>query len=278
MTYFIICIGFCVLYTFVSLIKSIFKKEKKIVGDADRDLIEEKRRRALKKQTNKLGKFLYWKVVDIKNNIKYGKKFNEYGLTMYCGRQGAGKTISMVSYLEEMRWKYPHCLIGTNFGYVGQDFVINSWEDFFNVRNGDLGVIFAFDELQNEWDSSKWDKFPEGLLRQITMQRKQKIKIVATSQVYTRVVKALREQCFEVVECFTLFGRWTFCKAYDADDYNAVLENPDKKRKMFKKWKKSFVQDNVIRELYDTDLVIEKIKEYEPGQKKVERKIVEMLG
>ena len=277
MTYFIICVGFCVLYTVVSLIRSIFKMETKKV-DIDGERIEEQRRRALKKQSNKIGKFRYWKVVDFKNSLKYGKKFNEYGLTMYCGRQGAGKTISMVSYLEEMRWKYPHCLIGTNFGYVNQDFVISSWEDFFNVRNGELGVIFAFDELQNEWDSSKWDKFPEGLLRQITMQRKQKIKIVATSQVYTRVVKALREQCFEVVECYTLFGRWTFCKAFDADDYNAVIDNPDKKRRLYKKWKKSFVQDNYIRELYDTDLVIEKIKEYEPGNKKVERKIVDILG
>ena len=93
-----------------------------------------------------------------------------------------------------------------------------------------------------------------------------------------RVVKALREQCFEVVECYTLFGRWTFCKCYDAEDYNTVIDDPEKKRKLYKKWKLSFIQTDEFRQLYDTDLVIEKIKQYDPGTKKIERRIVEMMG
>lgn len=268
----LIIIVFCVLYTLVGVIKSIKKEQ------PARDLDELKRGTDHKDGRKlKLIQFVFWKWIDLIRVIKFGKTFNEYGLTMYCGRQGAGKTISMVHYLEEMRAKYPLCKIGTNFGYINEDFAITGWEQFFEIRNGVDGVIFAFDELQNEWDSSKWDKFPEGLLRQVTMQRKQRIKIVATSQVYTRVVKALREQCFEVVECYTFLGRWTFCKAFDADDYNTVIDDPDKKRRLFKKWKKSFIQTDVFRELYDTNLVIEKIRDLEPGQKSKERKIVEML-
>lgn len=274
-----IMVIFSVLYTIVGVLKSLFRTGKKsVVVDEDNEKIEKQRKESITNTSGKLIKFLYWKIQDIKKRIKHGKTFDEYGLTIYCGRQGAGKTMSMVQYLEEMRWKYPHALIGTNFGYKNQDFEIEDWQQFYDVRNGENGVIFAFDEIQNEWDSSKWDKFPDGLLRQITMQRKQKIKIVATSQVFTRVVKALREQTFEVVECYTLLGRWTFCKCFDADEYNAVIDSPEKKRKLYKKWKKSYIQTDNLRNLYDTWLVIEKLRRMEPGQKAKERRILEQIG
>ena len=32
---------------------------------------------------------------DIFSRIKNGQEFREYGLTMYCGKQGAGKTMAM---------------------------------------------------------------------------------------------------------------------------------------------------------------------------------------
>jgi len=97
----------------------------------------------------------------------------------------------MVEYLERMRKRYPKAKIITNFGYVFEDQPMYSWEDIFTIRNGVEGVIFAIDEIQNEYNSNSWKTFPEGLLSEITQQRKQKIKIVSTSQVFTRVVKQL---------------------------------------------------------------------------------------
>lgn len=210
----------------------------------------------------KIGKFFYWVSIDIKYYIKTGKKaFKEFGLTMFCGRQGGGKTISMVEYLECMRNKYPKLIIVTNFGYKYETRPMKSWRDFTEIRNGLDGVIFAIDELQNEFSCTDWKDFPENLLMQITMQRKQRIKIVATSQVFTRVVKQLREQCYEVVECNTLLERWTFQRCFDAEEYNAVIENPDRKRKLRRKWRKSFVQDDYIRSLFDSYQVIEQMRQ-----------------
>lgn len=40
---------------------------------------------------------------DLYHRIKNGKEFREYGLTLYCGRQGGGKTMAMTEYLERMR-------------------------------------------------------------------------------------------------------------------------------------------------------------------------------
>lgn len=220
--------------------------------------------------------FLRWLAIDIYRAIKYGKQFNEYGLTMYVGRQGSGKTIGMVRYLEDIRIKYPKAIIITNFGYINEHYQMNDWHDLLEYRNGTDGVIFAIDEIQNEFSSTAWQNFPEFILSEITQQRKQRIKIIASSQVFTRVVKALREQCYEVVECKTIFGRWTFLKCFDADEYNTTIERPEKRMKLFRKWRKSFVQNDSFRELYNSYDKIEKLKNIQvPSQK--ERKLKLLL-
>lgn len=209
--------------------------------------------------------FMRWKIYDFLMLLINGRKFNLYGLTIFCGRQGGGKTISMVEYLDRMKDKYPDCKIVTNFNYIRQDMPFTDWRQFTEVRNGLDGVIFAIDELQNEYNSNNWQDFPEELLSTVTMQRKQRIKIVATSQVFTRVVKQLREQCYEVVECKTILGRWTRQKCFDADDYNAIVDNlsPERKFKTRKKWKYSFIQSNNIRALFDSYAVVDSIKNKE---------------
>lgn len=210
----------------------------------------------------KLFHFLYWLIKDMLYIAKNGRPFSEYGLTVYCGRQGYGKTVAMTEYLVRMKKKYPNCLIYTNYGYKLQDGEIKDWKDLLEIRNDEKGVIFAIDEIQNEWSSEKWKDFPEFLLKEITQQRKQKVKIVATSQVFKRVVKQLREQCFEVVECFTLAGRWTFTKCFDADEYNDIIDSNsrEKKQKMVRRWRRSFIQTNDFRELFDSYMKIERIK------------------
>lgn len=207
---------------------------------------------------SKIFEFIKYKIYDIKHFDK--DTFPEYGMTIYCGRQGGGKTTAMVEYLERMRKKYPKCLIITNFGYKYEDYSMTSWRDFFKYRNGKHGVIFAIDEFQNEYNSNDYRDFPEDLLRQITQQRKQKIKIVATSQVFTRVVKQVREQCYEVVECTTLASRWTFTKCFDADDYNLAIDDIEKKHKIRRKWRRNFVQTNALREAFDSYEVVKKLE------------------
>lgn len=209
--------------------------------------------------------FIKWKFKDAKERKNNPDLFREFGVTMFTGRQGAGKTMALVEHLEQLRRRYPKALILTNFGYEHETQPFNSWQDLFEVRNGDLGVIFCIDEIQNEFSSASSKSFPETLLSEITQQRKQKMKILATSQVFTRVSKPLREQCFEVAECRTLLGRWTFVRCFDADDYNAIIDanNPVLKQKARRKWRKNFIQDNHIRELYDSYAKVERMKKTE---------------
>ena len=130
-----------------------------------------------------------------------------------------------------------------------------------SLKNGTDGVIFAIDEIQNEFSCANSKDFPETLLSQITQQRKQRVCILATSQVFTRVAKPLREQCFVVVLCQTFFSRYTRLKYYDADDYIEYADNPssEKKRKLHKKQLQTFVQTDELRDLYNSYELIERL-------------------
>src|SRR5699024_10479699 len=101
--------------------------------------------------------------------------------------------------------------------------------------------------------------------------RKQKIKIYGTSQHFNRVSKPLREQTFEVVDCYTILGRWTYQKCFDAMEYNAVIDNPERKTKLSRKWRKNFVQTNELRNAYDTFKVIAEMAKLETNQRQVEK-------
>lgn len=213
----------------------------------------------------KLRLFLRYTVKDIKRDRlleKQGKKiFRAYGLTMFVGPQGSGKTISMVDYCLGLKEKYPNCKLYSNFSIEGQDGKLKSLNDLLKLRNGEDGIIFCIDEIQNEFSTMASRNFPETLLSTLTMQRKQRIHIVASSQVFTRVAKPIREQCFHVVECRTFFNRWTRERCYYADEYNSIIDSHslDKRRKLRKVWKKSYIQTDELRETYDTMEVVRRL-------------------
>lgn len=203
--------------------------------------------------------FLRWVIVDRSRSKSQGLDFDQFGLTAYCGRQGAGKTISMIHYLNRMHKRFPNALIVTNFSYKYATHRMKDWRDFFEVRNGIDGVIFAIDEIHSEYSSAAWKDFPEDLLSEISQQRKQRVKIVCTSQVFSRIAKPIREQCFSVVQCKTFAGRWTFNREYDAYDYEQFATSAAKDTKLKTIWKSSFVQSDLLRLCYDTYEKIEKL-------------------
>lgn len=209
--------------------------------------------------------FIYYTFKDIRRNKQLASKgikiFKPFGLTMFTGPQGSGKTISMVDYCLELKKKYPKCLLYSNFIIEGQDGTIKNLNDLLKLRNGEDGIIFCIDEIQNEFSTAASRNFPETLLSTLTQQRKQRIHIVASSQVFTRVAKPIREQCYCVCDCRTFFNRWTRVRAYPADEYNSIIDSNslDKKRKLRKLWKKSFIQTDELREKYDTYAVVKRL-------------------
>ena len=208
-----------------------------------------------------LPRLVYWMIVDkLRDNPDI---FSPYGCWFFVGKQGSGKTMSLAWTLEQLRKEYPRLKIYTNFDYKYETAPIKKLKDLLNrdLYNGEYGTVFAIDEIQNEFSSASSRDFPETVLSLVTQQRKQHILILCTSQVFTRVSKPLREQAFRVIECRTLFGRYTLCKHYDGIDYADSVDRSDdfKHDHRPRIQYQSFVQTDKLRECFDSYKLIEKL-------------------
>jgi hypothetical protein len=117
------------------------------------------------------------------------------------------------------------------------------------VDNGTYGVIYLIDEIHTYLNALDSKNIPMYIFTEISQQRKQRKVIVATSQLFDRIAKPLREQCDNMIVCRTLFSILTIQKAYDAmtldKDYDGSYLGKVQKRG----W---FFHSRKIRESYDT--------------------------
>lgn len=189
--------------------------------------------------------------------------FKPYGCWFFVGKQGAGKTMSLVWTLEQLRKQYPKLKIYTNFGYIHETRALNNLNDLLDrsLYNGTYGTVFVIDEIQNEFSSATSRNFPESVLSLVTQQRKNHVLILCTSQVFTRVSKPLREQAFRVIECSTYFGRYTTCKHYDGIDYADSFEKSENYKMEHRRRLdyNCFIQSDKLRGLFDSYRLIEKL-------------------
>lgn len=145
-----------------------------------------------------------------KNNPDY---FRPDGLILFVGPQGSGKSLSAVNYVDKLLQFYPDALLVSNLellSYPFDDkkvFYFKEAKDLTKYKNGKKGVIFLIDEIQLYFNSLGSKNIDMDVMTQISQQRKQRIHIVATSQVFGRMAKPLREQFDTVVFCQKkLFG------------------------------------------------------------------------
>lgn len=113
------------------------------------------------------------------------------------------------------------------------------------------------------WLQGLWDWLTGLFWDAITMQRKQRIVILCSSQVFTRVAKPIREQAFYVINCKTIAGRYTKLKWYNADLYLDYADNPsleNRRKLMFKAARKDcFVQSDYLRGCYNSYALVERL-------------------
>lgn len=208
-----------------------------------------------------LPELVYWWTKDIINFDK--ELFRPFGCWFYVGKQGSGKSMSLINRLEKFRKRYPKVKIYTNMKYKFETAPLKSLNDLLDEKlyNGKYGTIFVIDEIQNEFSSKDSKDFPETLLSAITQQRKHRCLILCTSQVFTRIAKPLREQCYRAIECQTFFGRYTRNKIYNGISYSDSVDlPPDKRRKAMKKIGfDSFCQTDYLRTCYDSYAQIKRL-------------------
>lgn len=182
--------------------------------------------------------------------------FKYQGLIVFEGRQGMGKTISMVKFMQDMQYEFPNALCTTNLAYTDENKPLKTWKMLINYKNGFKGVIVAMDELQNWFSSNDSKNFPPEMLSVITQNRKNRRIILGTSQNFYLLSKAIRSQTTEVRRCATYFGCFTIVTRVEPilDSEGSVVE-----------WKKRgrycFVHNKELRDSYNTWKVIERFKE-----------------
>lgn len=180
-------------------------------------------------------------------------EFDTFGVHIFCGEQGAGKSIAMVHFLKQIQERNPACKLASNISLSFQDSTINDWTDILNTNNGKLGQIIVLDEIQNWFSSNESRNFPPQMLTEITQQRKQRKIVVGTAQVFNRIAKPIREQITMIYKPMTICGCFTVVRVYrpKASSTNGDLE----KLRLLKVY--CFVQDDEIRNSFDT---YEKVK------------------
>lgn len=177
------------------------------------------------------------------------------GMIIFEGRQGSGKTISMVRYMKDMQYEFPDALCTTNLAYTDENKPLKTWTMLIDYKNGYKGVIVAMDELQNWFSSNDSKNFPPEMLSLITQNRKNRRIILGTSQNFYLLAKAIRSQATEVRRCATYFGCLTVVRRLEPilDSEGNVVE-----------WKKRgiycFVHDKELRDSYNTWKVIENLR------------------
>ncbi len=182
--------------------------------------------------------------------------FNEFGIHMVCGKQGSGKTMTVVYLLRKWAQKYPKLQIYTNMDYKYQNGELNTFEELIERKNGIYGVVNVIDEIQNWLPSSDSKNVPVSVLSEISQQRKQKKAIVGTGQVFGKLSKPLREQTHFIYLPRTYLGCLTVVWVAEAEDYDA-----ERNRFRRKKFGFIFAHDLDLRNAYDTYKKIERYKD-----------------
>jgi hypothetical protein len=220
--------------------------------------------------------------------------FDPDGILVFCGAQGQGKTISAVSYVLRLIRQYPQVVICSNVAIQDQeDFIFVTCDDLEwgrvqqwlgqketgkrvvilipydsyarlqEVRNGYAGVIFLIDEMHLEFNSLESKQMDSSIFYTVSQQRKQRIHIVGTAQVFTRLAKPFREQFKYAVLCrcfFRVFQMNQLVDALNAKEEDGHISAPSV-RSFF------WFHTSKLYESYDTLQVIKRTRdEWQQGR------------
>jgi len=205
--------------------------------------------------------------------FKEGSHERLYGVYMFVGEVGEGKTVSMVQHLEDLRKKDPRIKIYTNFFYQHESGRIEHWKDMLKVPSYS---VIAIDEVQNTFDQRSWSSFPPALVPFLTQNRKfgdredgrpPGIRLLLTTQDYDNTDVMIRRLTNYVITCSSYFsGRLIFNRLYKRKVYEMSEQN---RKNIRLDW---IVGSDDLRNVYDTYKLLDSLKGYEKDDSKKVRR------
>lgn len=130
------------------------------------------------------------------------------GTRVYTGFQGSGKTLSAVKYLYDLKKLYPKCKIFSNVKLYGIKYYpitdVSSLKSALSLKNGSSGTAILLDEAHLYF--GRKDGIPLEVLTCISQQRKDRRRLIFSSQIWEELDISLRKQVKEIVKCRCFFG------------------------------------------------------------------------
>lgn len=202
-----------------------------------------------------------YSVVDLLDFVihRRWKEFNLYGIDMFIGMFGHGKTLSMTHRARLIYQRYGDSVrFISNYKLIGIPYIplinFNQLVDLGEEEdNKYVGTIVLIDEVENVLSHRNFANFPLALLHTLTQQRKKKIYIMCSAQRFFMVDKLFRSITTNVINC-NKYWRFQHCEIYDAWDLENAMNYSAIKRQSNTWW---FVKNNDFR-CYDTSEMIKK--------------------
>lgn len=126
----------------------------------------------------------------------FAPKRGKFGVYCYCGKQGQGKTYSVVEYLRENKYKKIYCNIGSIKGIEYTYF--NGFDELLELRN-EHDCIIVYDEIFTALTKSS--KMNTDVLDFLSQMRKRRIIFLTTAQEWLEINITLRRYCRYQIDC-----------------------------------------------------------------------------
>lgn len=200
---------------------------------------------------------------------KWSERFEGWGLHLYVGKFGAGKTCSMVQRAYSLAKRYPQLSIVTNLCLSGfpatvKIFPLNSPQDILKAPENTLVLIDEIGTIFNSRDfSGGRNSVPKILFQHLCQCRKRRMMILATTQRWNFLDKQLRDITATVNVTRSHFAhpftRICSVYTYDAPEYDLAYTNPLYPISPLSV--DAYLQTDVLRSKYDTAELINSMLE-----------------
>lgn len=180
------------------------------------------------------------------------------GSRVYTGFQGSGKTLSMVKYAFDIKKEFPECLIYSNvainglenYRYIENDGIL---KEALISTNGRAGVLIMLDEAHLFFN--KKDGISLDVLTAISQQRKDRKRLVFSSQIWNELDVSLRKQVKEIVSCRCFLSKFQVNTISDGETlvFNKLTSEYEAKKirtEIFKHYKELYDSYNTLQKIY----------------------------
>jgi hypothetical protein len=183
---------------------------------------------------------------------KEWKKFKGYGIKVFAGLFGSGKSQSAVDYVVRMYHKY-HVNIISNIKLFGVPYT--PLENYQQIIDSSGNTIILIDEISTVFNAREWQSFNIDLLFQLLQVRKNRKMLITTAQRFEHVEKLIRDVTVNVIKC-KKYWRYCVLTCYDAWDYEhtplTVYLEPI--------YKVMYFSTDALYNSYDTSEIIDNMK------------------